>query len=493
MAGLLSGIMGLKNILSSRKNLWLFSVIFLEGYVVLATELLAIRLLVPFVGSGTEVISIIISAVLLPLAVGYHYGSRAYSSGFRKATRKGKSFGGLRSVILKNLLTSLIILSLGLSYVFLEMFFFITDHLGGDHVLVKTSIYCSVFLVYPVFLLGQTIPIMSNYFSQKNLSSATGAILFFSTIGSFLGSVFSTLVLMMIVGVHVTVIFTLALLFLLIVIIRQRLYSLEVFLAFVIVLFVWALNNNAGFIKNGIYSNNAYSLIAVVENKEEKSRTLMVNRSNSSKISEDPSDRFEYLRYIEDNYINTYQGNKPLEILIIGAGGFTIGKDDNFNNYHYVDIDPALKEVSEKYFLKEKLGANKHFYPTSARAYLAGDNRKYDVIFADAYTNVMSLPAECVTQEFFAEIKKKLAAGGVVIANIIAVPDFSDKFSKRIHNTFRSVFPHFNVHVVAGYNPWPPQFKKPYRNNLYIYIDRNQPADHEIYTDNLNTYSLDKY
>lgn len=61
----------------SRKGTFaLFTLIILEGYVVLSSELIAIRLNLPFVGSGTDTISIIIAAILMPLAFGYHAGGR---------------------------------------------------------------------------------------------------------------------------------------------------------------------------------------------------------------------------------------------------------------------------------------------------------------------------------------------------------------------------------------------------------------------------------
>ena len=61
----------------------LFAVILLEGFVVLAFELLAIRQLIPFVGSSTDVVAIVIGAVLMPLSFGY------YSGGDFKMKRRG--------------------------------------------------------------------------------------------------------------------------------------------------------------------------------------------------------------------------------------------------------------------------------------------------------------------------------------------------------------------------------------------------------------------
>ena len=51
-------------------SLILLVAVALEGYVVLAVELLAIRQLTPYVGNATDTAAIVISAVLLPLAFG---------------------------------------------------------------------------------------------------------------------------------------------------------------------------------------------------------------------------------------------------------------------------------------------------------------------------------------------------------------------------------------------------------------------------------------
>ena len=48
----------------------LLAAIAIEGYVVLAVELLAIRQLTPYVGNATDTVAIVIAAVLLPLAFG---------------------------------------------------------------------------------------------------------------------------------------------------------------------------------------------------------------------------------------------------------------------------------------------------------------------------------------------------------------------------------------------------------------------------------------
>ncbi len=80
---------------------FLFFLIFAEGYVVLATELLAVRLTIPMVGAGTDTVSIIIAGVLIPLAFGYYaggnYRARPRTKGRGKTLRQKLLSGDLIS------------------------------------------------------------------------------------------------------------------------------------------------------------------------------------------------------------------------------------------------------------------------------------------------------------------------------------------------------------------------------------------------------------
>src|SRR5690606_5042351 len=171
-----------------------------------------------------------ISAVLLPLAIGYHFGGTAYARVFARAQKRFGKAPSVRRLLLKNMLIALSILTLGLSYPFMEWFFGQLSSSGIEHRLAQAACYSALFLVWPIFLLGQTVPLISNYFSRRRLSEITGRMLFFSTAGSFLGSVFSTIVLMMVIGVHNTVIVTLALLCGLILLLARR-FSPQMFFA----------------------------------------------------------------------------------------------------------------------------------------------------------------------------------------------------------------------------------------------------------------------
>ena len=136
------------------KTTLLFIVIVLEGYVVLSSEMLAIRQTIPFVGSGTDTVSIIIAAVLMPLAFGYYAGGR-YKAGMKK---NGK-VQTIREKLVFNIVVAQGIFMIGLSFHPMTMFFYSLMEMGLKHRLALTTLYSVLFLVTPVYLLGQTISV----------------------------------------------------------------------------------------------------------------------------------------------------------------------------------------------------------------------------------------------------------------------------------------------------------------------------------------------
>jgi spermidine synthase len=462
----------------------LFLTILIEGFVTLATELLAIRQSIPFVGSGTETISILISTVLLPLAVGYYYGGKVYAQ-----TSKSSKFKSVRKILINNLLLASIIITFGLSYFCLESFFSLLQLNGITNRIIQTSLYGILFLVYPTFLLGQTIPLISNYFNKLKIAHLTGRMLFFSTLGSFLGSVVTTLVLMSTIGVNNTVIVNIGLLVLLILLLQKGLFTYEKLTALSILGIAMVLNSDHILKTFNIVEMSNYNTISIIELPKEEAKILSLNRGYSAKYTKDPKFQFLYVQYINKLFLEQIKGQKK-SILIIGAGGFTMGQDDKTNLYTYVDIDKSLKEIAEKHLFGQKLSPNKAFIAEPAESFLRYNTKKYDFIILDAYSNGMNIPFSLVTKEFFELVKKSVADDGIILANIVTMPNLSDKFSIRVDNTFRSVFPNITRQVMGGFMPWA---EKPAPANvLYIYYNNQSVASNEVYTNDLNTSYKDQ-
>lgn len=470
----------------TRLTYLLFLVILIEGYVVLAAELLAIRQTIPFVGSGTDTVSIIIAAVLMPLACGYYVGGR-YKSNI-------KTYGGslsIRQKLTKNIVIASLFLAFGLSFISVDLFFLTLLQSGIDNRILLTTLYALVLIVTPVFLLGQTVPLVSNYFSSRKLSQITGKMLFTSTVGSFFGSVISTIILMRYVGVNNTVNVLFFLLTFLVFLLSKNKLSERPLLMVGIVVSMLILNSTAMLGQANIVATNAYNTVTVKQ--DSTGRYLGINGSNSSKIGVN-GEKYLYVEYIERHFLIPLMNDNipPKNILVVGAAGFTFGLEDNHNQYTYVDIDPDIKKIAEEHFLPKKLGPNKKFKGEDIRAYMATNQLKYDLILLDAYSSVNSIPETLVTQNFFKKMKDSLADNGVLVTNFITSPNFNDSFSRRLDNTFRSVFPQYNRHVLSPeYNAFLLD-KTVEANVIYSYFKVADVDNTTIYTDNLNTTSFDR-
>lgn len=463
----------------NRKLLLLFFIIFLEGYVVLSAELLAIRQTLPFVGSGTDTVSIIIAAILMPLAFGYYAG--------------GQYRGRIRHKLVRNLLIAGAFLTIGLSYLVLTSFFgALTEGLGWKNRLLLTTLYGLLFIITPVYLLGQTVPLVSNYFRRAHLPHAAGKILFYSTIGSFLGAILTTLFLMNTIGVSGTVTVTIACIAVLIILLSKLRICRSAAAAVFLFLLAAALNSPQALETVGVISNNAYNTAQMEAYGD--TLYLRLNRSYASAIYPDKPEYpvYEYVRYIESQYIRYFKHtNMKGKILVLGAGGFTIGLGDTWNDYVFVDIDSDLKELAEKQFLKRKLDKNKIFEAVPARGYLNQTKEHFDLIVVDVFHGLNNAPEHLLTREFFLQVRNRLTPRGIVIVNQLGSPLGEDDYARGIDNTIRSIFPHANRIPLYNFNPWR---TVPSDDKNVLYIAQNlAPGGHEnIYTDNLNRAAFDK-
>jgi len=447
-------------------------VIFLEGYIILSSELLAMRTTVPFVGAGTDTMSIIIAAVLLPLAAGYQAG------GNFKIKGENGQYRSIRKKLLSNIFIATCFFLPALSYFIMQFFFYSLALSGIENALVQIIIYCLIFIVYPVYLLGQTVPLVSNYFSKEKLSQITGKMLFFSTLGSFCGSIVTTLVFMQYLGVHNTIsLIFILLLFLTISLGKKetRNKTMSVFFMVCIALFL-----NSDHIMKGmlhVVKNNKYSIIMVMKvnednelDEENGTPHMFINNNDSSMYGQDGR-KHDYVEFAEKiTYEAWPEDGRPLDILIVGAGGFTFGHNDLKHNFVYVDIDKDLQYVAETYLLKEKLQPNKTFHPIPVRAYFKNTDKKYDVIFLDTFLGGLSIPEHLITQEFFQAVKNHLRDDGIMIANFIVSQNFHNVYSKTIDNTIRSVFPYVSRHNTfdGDYGAWT-NSDSDGANYIYIY------------------------
>lgn len=448
----------------------LLNIILLEGFVTISVEILSIRQLVPFVGNNVIVTSLIIGIFLLFLALGYLRGG-AYRSHFRQTLKN-------------NFTKALIFLGIGLSYTFAAYFFDFFFKYLFQNTLIILTFYLLLIIAPIVYILGQTVPITTNLFKRDVIVGAiSGKVLYISTLGSFSGAVLTSLLLFNFVGVGWTVFINAAILtFLVLLMLDIDFKDITRLLMLVLALFaIYILNvrfENIWFLHTNNYANYAIQYDTELE-KDNPGDALVVNNSISSFVNykRQGAPYVELMKKIV--FKNLKLKNKT--ILILGAGGFTFGAENDFGNrLIYVDIDKDIKKFVEKYYL-EKI--NGEFVAADARVFVKDKKSMYDVIISDVYKSRIIIPTYLLTREHLFNVYRALKPNGFVLFNLIASPLLKDAYSKRIDNTINSVF--------TSCMKIPMNYVDEYTNIIYVCSKNKRERDKTIYTDNLNSATLD--
>lgn len=456
------------------KNI-LFTAVFFGGFCSLSLELVVMRQLSGFVGSTAVTASIVIGMMLAFMSLGYYCGSKI---SIRRARLRQVLSGDFVIIALMTVLAS--------SYILIDIYFVFMNKIGLKSNILQTFFYSFIFLSFAPYLFGKITAVLSRYLNRFDHNNI-GRIMAVDTIGSVLGSIMTTLLVMPFIGVNHTIMFiTFAAL-----LTAWLLGNRKIVAMLTILLAVFLLNRDALLLKiYHIVENNAVSTIAVFPADDNQSKIMLMNGGGASKISQNPKLRFAYVRFVEDNFIKFLPtSGKPKQVLIIGAGGFTMGQYDHFNQYTYVDVDASLKDVAEKYFLSKPLAKNKKFVVEDANQFLKETNIKYDLIVLDTYSSRQIIPLDLVTEEYFIRARKALAPSGIIIINIVTSPSFSSSFSIKIDNTIRRVFANYlQRQVIENYNAWC-QKNCPVHNVMYVWY--NLPQNNGIYTINKNSAFYD--
>lgn len=461
--------------MSGRIRFILLAAIFLGGFSSMSLELIAMRQLSGFVGSTAVTASIIIGCFMAFMSVGYYHGSKV-----------PLNLRSIRRHTEKSFIVIALFIVLASSYILIDSYFIVMRLVGMESIVAQTAVYSLLFLSGGPYLFGRITAQLSRYLNRYDRNS-TGCIMAVDTVGSVLGSLLTTLIVMPFAGVNYAIM-TLTVLTLLGALLIAR--RPDYFIFCLVLLMAFAFNRES-LLANlyHIVENNAVSTIAIEQEDEGNSKLMVINGGSSSKISANGDNRFGYVKFIEDNFLRTIPENEVKDILIIGAGGFTMGVNDTRNNYVFVDIDKALREVSEKYFLPEKLGANKKFIVADANQFLKEGSEKYDVIILDTYSGLNIIPFDLTTREYFARAKNKLKSGGILIMNIIIPANFNSPFARHMDNTIRSVLPaNLQRQVIGEFDAW---CKEGCRNNNVIYVYYNVVNDGKVYGINKNSVFYD--
>lgn len=155
-------------------------------------------------------------------------------------------------------------------------------------------------------------------------------------------------------------------------------------------------------------------------------------------------------------------------VAVLGMGGGNVGRHLATIvpglEIDYVDVDPAVPEIAEQH-LAFRPGANHRTHVADARRFLVDrPDERWDYVYIDTYIG-HSIPFHLSTVEFFAEVKRHLAPGGVVGVNIIG--DLGDPLPRSLLRGLGTTFRHAYV------------FRVPGGNHLFLATDAGERQDLE--------------
>lgn len=469
-------------------NIIYYLIVFLEWFTTLSVEIIAIREAMSVVWSNTIITSIILWVILLALSYWYYIWWKIASNSSKEKI--------VKYLFLNLILASIIytLFSFPFENILLESFLNIW-------LWYTFSILLSSLLLFfiPVFLASQTIPMVNELIDYDKKSEMIWKLLFFSTIGSFLWSVLTSILFFPTIWVEKTIILNWLLLSILWLIIALKDFKIlkekRVLIALTLSIFyIYFLFINLTLNSNIVYSfSSTHNDIKIVDTKDWENRYMLLSWWYSSWINKfSKNSIFPYI----NEFVDIIEKEKPKNILIIWWAWFSLpniaSRYDYIDNIDVCDIDETLYEISEKYFLEQKLSEKINFYPLPAR-YLVNikekEFTKYDLIIVDAYKGKI-IPSQLLTQEFYNSIKN--ISNWIITFNFILDKEKKSDFYKKNINTLISSI--WEIYSKDTNN------KDIWKTNIIIsnkkfdwYDNEKYFNNYDIYTDNKWTQEIDKY
>jgi len=385
------------------KNLIYLSA-FVSGGAVMILEIMATRIIEPFLGNSIFTWIGVLSVMLASLSVGYFLGGKMADKEPRP-THVGWIF----------LFSGFLIASVPL---FSSPILNFSQFFG----IMYGPIFASLLLLsLPSISLAMISPYLIKLSAKKTsqIGAASGNIYALSTVGSILGTLLTGFCLIPNFGVKTT------LFWLSIVLIANGalFFGRKGMLPFLIGLIINSaipqpMNFPVSSNERLLYENHSlYQYLRVVDSGEV--RFLSVGYAAQTGILLNSTDNlYGYQRY--QKLIHFLNPNIT-KALFIGLGGGAMPSymhRETDADITVVEIDPEVVRVAKKFFNFSEDGRMR-VWIDDGRLFLTNSNEKYDYVAVDAYLNLIP-PFHLTTLEFVDAVKKHLTPSGVVLVNIFS-------------------------------------------------------------------------
>lgn len=430
-----------KNAAKARGRLILYgATVFLSSAALLVLEIVAGRLLAPYIGVSLYTWTSIIGVILAGLSLGNWLGGVRADRGAGEQT-----VGRVLLFAAAWCVASLALLATLAGQVVAS----------GASLLTSSFVLAAVLFFVPAMLLGIVTPLLTTL--ALHLDSRTGHVVgrmhALAAVGSILGTFAAGYWLVQYFGTYPVVIGTAAGLFLLALpLLRRRAVIGTLGTAVVTALMV---ATGKGLLKAPCDTESQYFCIRVADHSRDApwgvARGMVLDHLlHSINHADDAALMIAPYVHAMDELVHSHFGHRyeeGLRYFFAGGGAYTQPRAilDLSPGSHVTvaELDPAVTETARDALYLDTTGmAVRH---EDARRALQQADGPFDVVIGDVFHDV-AVPFHLVTHEFFALADRKLADGGMLAMNVVdAFPD--PRLVKAIIKTLGKVFPYTAVWV----------------------------------------------
>jgi len=444
---------------------WLWQpnlIVFISSGCIMILELVAGRIIAPYVGVSLYTWTSVIGVVLAGISLGNYLGG--------VLADRWASLRFLGGVFIFAGISSLGVLAV--------------DKLGRVSfnewsIVVEILVLTTALFFAPSLILGGISPIVAKL-AVRDLSktgSTVGKIYAAGTAGSIVGTFATGFVLISWFGTH-TIVWGVSLVLLamgLLFVLGSRWLLLAVFAGVMVAATVMVYYQ--GWLRGPCLRETNYFCIKIKEEDKEGEtvRVLILDRLVHSYTSLDNPTKlvYGYEKIYQEATAYQAQQNEHLRALFIGGGGYTFPRYMEAvypgSDIHVIEIDPGVTEVAHEW-LGVSADTQIVSYNQDARLFLEQEpTETYNLIMGDAF-NDFSVPYHLTTKEFNDRVRAWLADDGLYMVNII--DGVRGDFLRAYTHTLRQTFEH--VYLIPASTSW-----RESSRTTFVLIGTDTPLDLE--------------
>ncbi len=408
---------------------------FISGAIGMIIELVAARILSPYLGSSNLIWTCIIGMMLAFMSLGYYIGGRMSD---KYPYRNVMSI----FVLITAVFTSIIPL--------LEIY--IIDPLSKtDMPLTAIAIIASTLTFGIPSLFLSTVSPFAVKLKDKQLTeigTVSGKMSSFSTIGSIIGTFLAGFILIPILGVKniiLSIVIILCILSFMLYEDKNYKFVIKSLITYFILIAIVLFGKKMFFKLHTdiiLDTDSQYSRIWVkdIDANGKKYYAVQVDMAYESLVTEDNELTDNYLKYYD---LCDYYNNSD-NVLMIGGAAYAYPtyylKNFEDKKIDVVEIDEKMTQISEKYFELDRNNSRINIYHQDGRTYVNNCDKKYDCILIDAFKGT-NVPFQLTTYEAIKNAKNCLNEDGIVITNVLSsLEGENSKFLQYEFSTYKSVF-----------------------------------------------------